>query len=291
MIGTFDCARLELTEDRSTVTKDEPWRFRISIFSDGTYPLDGGAFFGVVPKVMWSSKAPRRRKELHHRRSELAVDSHRRSRTSWSRPGWATSFRRKWSRSTASRRNCSRTCERPESRPTRSTSSSTPTCISITAAGTRCAKGTEVVATFPKAKYYAQEGEWRHAQEQHMRDAISYISDNYNPLIEIGQMQLLRGDQEIVPGISVTRVPRPHGAYAGGGGGQRRQNRLLHFRSHSHRRAHRSDVGDGLRSVTHRHDRQQKRYYAQAFPEKWLTVFTHDDAVPWAYIEQDVQAN
>src|SRR5271169_4443659 len=28
----------------------------LSIVSDGTYPLDGGAFFGVVPKVMWSRK-------------------------------------------------------------------------------------------------------------------------------------------------------------------------------------------------------------------------------------------
>ncbi|MGA8762324.1 MAG: MBL fold metallo-hydrolase, partial [Candidatus Sulfotelmatobacter sp.] len=30
--------------------------FELSIFSDGTYPLDGGAFFGVVPKIMWSKK-------------------------------------------------------------------------------------------------------------------------------------------------------------------------------------------------------------------------------------------
>src|SRR5690242_16909898 len=28
----------------------------LSVFSDGTYPLDGGAFFGVIPKVMWSKK-------------------------------------------------------------------------------------------------------------------------------------------------------------------------------------------------------------------------------------------
>src|SRR4029077_4513669 len=31
--------------------------FELSIFSDGIYPLDGGAFFGVVPKIMWSRKA------------------------------------------------------------------------------------------------------------------------------------------------------------------------------------------------------------------------------------------
>src|SRR6202451_1486564 len=30
--------------------------FELSIFSDGIYPLDGGAFFGVVPKIMWSRK-------------------------------------------------------------------------------------------------------------------------------------------------------------------------------------------------------------------------------------------
>jgi glyoxylase-like metal-dependent hydrolase (beta-lactamase superfamily II) len=30
--------------------------FELTVFSDGTYFLDGGAFFGVVPKVMWSKK-------------------------------------------------------------------------------------------------------------------------------------------------------------------------------------------------------------------------------------------
>ena len=30
--------------------------FELSIFSDGTYRLDGGAFFSVVPKIMWSRK-------------------------------------------------------------------------------------------------------------------------------------------------------------------------------------------------------------------------------------------
>src|SRR5438552_6605961 len=30
--------------------------FELNVFSDGTYYLDGGAFFGVVPKVMWSRK-------------------------------------------------------------------------------------------------------------------------------------------------------------------------------------------------------------------------------------------
>ncbi len=31
----------------------------------------------------------------------------------------------------------------------------------------------------------------------------------------------------------------------------------------------------------------KKQYYAKAIPEKWLTVFTHDAKVPWAYVEKD----
>src|SRR2546428_7909840 len=31
----------------------------------------------------------------------------------------------------------------------------------------------------------------------------------------------------------------------------------------------------------------RKRYYAQAIPEKWLTIFTHDPNTPWAYVEWD----
>ena len=31
----------------------------------------------------------------------------------------------------------------------------------------------------------------------------------------------------------------------------------------------------------------KKEYYARALPERWLTVFTHDPKVPWAYIERE----
>ncbi|MGA8442098.1 MAG: hypothetical protein WB762_20680 [Candidatus Sulfotelmatobacter sp.] len=30
----------------------------------------------------------------------------------------------------------------------------------------------------------------------------------------------------------------------------------------------------------------KKQYCAQAIPEKWLTVFTYDPAIPWACIEK-----
>ena len=33
----------------------------------------------------------------------------------------------------------------------------------------------------------------------------------------------------------------------------------------------------------------RKRFYSQAIPENWLTLFTHDPNVPWAYLKRDEQ--
>jgi hypothetical protein len=32
--------------------------FDLTILTDGTYLLDGGAMFGVVPKTLWEKRAP-----------------------------------------------------------------------------------------------------------------------------------------------------------------------------------------------------------------------------------------
>ena len=40
-------------------------RFQVEIFSDGIFRLDGGAMFGVVPKVLWETTLnPRTRRLL-----------------------------------------------------------------------------------------------------------------------------------------------------------------------------------------------------------------------------------
>jgi hypothetical protein len=31
----------------------------------------------------------------------------------------------------------------------------------------------------------------------------------------------------------------------------------------------------------------RKQYYGQALHQKWLTMFTHDPNVPWAYVSKD----
>lgn len=60
---------------------------------------------------------------------------------------------------------------------------------------------------FPRARYFAARGEWEHAHERLSRDAISYIDANYDPLVESGQMTLVEDDFEVVPGVWMRRAP------------------------------------------------------------------------------------
>ena len=55
---------------------------------------------------------------------------------------------------------------------------------------TRKEDGT-VVPTFPNARYFVHRGEVEHGHLQLERDAVSYISENYDPLIASGQMTLI----------------------------------------------------------------------------------------------------
>ena len=60
---------------------------------------------------------------------------------------------------------------------------------------------------FPRARYYTRRGEWEHAHARHIRDSVSYIDANYDPLVESGQMKLVDGDYEVAPGIEMKLAP------------------------------------------------------------------------------------
>lgn len=152
-------------------------------------------------------------------------------------------------------------------------------------------RGDQFVATFPNAKYYVQEQEWEHGRLQLERDAISYMSPNYDPLLETGQMVLLNGDQELLPGISVKVFPG-HTANmqaviieSGGGGKEKKKacyiSDLIPTSAHIDLTWVMAFDLFPLATIESR-----KKYYAWAIPERWLTVFTHDDATPWGYVER-----
>ena len=64
-----------------------------------------------------------------------------------------------------------------------------------------------LVATFPNAEYVVQRREYDDAMHPNERTKATYYPFNYQPLVESGQMRLLDGDEEFVPGITGVVTP------------------------------------------------------------------------------------
>lgn len=68
---------------------------------------------------------------------------------------------------------------------------------------TRLDRTGNTVPTFPKARYYVQEACWREARSPNERCSSTHRPDNFLPIEERGQLELLDGDTEIFPGLNV----------------------------------------------------------------------------------------
>ena len=259
--------------------------FELTAVSDGTYRLDGGAYFGVVPKVLWERKL--KADERNRVRSGLnSVVVRTGEHTILIETGIGNKLSEKMSaiygQPAKLLDNLAAAGVAPED---------VDIVINSHLHFDHCGWNTlrqngKIVPAFPRAKYYAQEGEWRHAHEG-QRDAVSYMTENYDPLVESGQMRLLKGDCEIVPGISVKVFP-----------GHTRDMQAIMIQSGGQTACYISDLiptsahlelnwvmGFDLYPVESIESR--KRYYAEAIPGKWLTMFTHDPDVAWGYVQKD----
>ena len=282
--------------------------FELSVFSDGTYPLDGGAFFGVVPKVMWSKKvAADERNCVTAGLNSLLVRTGKQTVLIETGIGNKLSdrMRKFYGQPAKLLDNLSAAGVAPDDIDIVINSH-----LHFDHCGWNTIRGKngKIVPTFARARYYAPEGEWQYARSPSPRDAISYLSENYDPLVETGQMTLLKGGEEIAPGISV-RTFRGHTAAMQGvivhnpgksSSFSQIKGDMGHHPSSSklETACYISDLipttahidltwGMGFDLYPLDTIASKKEYYARALPERWLTVFTHDPAVPWAYIEQD----
>jgi glyoxylase-like metal-dependent hydrolase (beta-lactamase superfamily II) len=60
----------------------------------------------------------------------------------------------------------------------------------------------EVKPSFPNAQYYVQRDHWEWAQNPTERDKASFFPDDYMPLYERGILNFTEGEEEILPNIS-----------------------------------------------------------------------------------------
>ena len=258
--------------------------FELTAISDGTYVADGGAFFGVVPKVLWERK--------------IKADSLNRITVSCNsvlvrtgkqniliETGIGNKLEEKRKKIFESQEKLLENLAA-----TGASAEEIDIVINSHLHFDHCGWNTvyrngAAVATFPRAKYFAPLGEWKHGSLQLERDRVSYLSPNYDPLIQSGQMQLIDGNAEIAPGISVEVWS-----------GHTRNMWGVFIRSAGKTACYISDL---IPTTWHldpvwamAYDlfplevlENRKRYYARAVPEQWLTIFTHDPEVPWAYVD------
>lgn len=265
--------------------------FELIVLSDGFYFLDGGAMFGVVPKPLWEKRAPadaENRILLGLNTVVVRMGKH----TVAIETGIGNKLSDKLRAIYGAKEQLPLAFAAAGIKP-----EEVDIVINSHLHFDHCGWNTtrtpdgKVVPTFPNARYFAHRGEVEHGHLQLERDAISYVSDNYDPLIESGQMTLLdvkRGEtQEIVPGISVEGFP-----------GHTSQLMAVHLDSGGQRACYISDLiptsahldptwvmGYDLDPLTCIEER--KRFYARAIPEQWLVLFTHDHHTPFGYVERN----
>ena len=179
------------------------------LFLDGgAFGLDGGAMFGVVPKVLWEKKSPPdANNRIRMRANSLLVRAHRKNIVIEAGNGTKLDAKQ---------------------RSIYNVQDGDPLMDSLARAGVKpeqidlvinthlhfdhCGGNTRVVdnrilPTFGRARYVVQRGELEHAMNPTDRDRASYFPENFAAISKDGLWDLVDGDTQILPGISVARIP------------------------------------------------------------------------------------
>lgn len=182
--------------------------YEVHTLETGRFALDGGAMFGIVPKPIWSKFHPpdeRNRIELAMRvllirdgKKNILVDV-----------GIGTKFSPKL---VDIYRVDHEKFNLVSSLRTFSLGAEDITHVILThlhfdhAGGSTERRDGDVLPAFPEARYYVQKAHWKLALNPTDKDRGSFMSEDFLPLRDHAVLELLDGDGEIFPGISVLIV-------------------------------------------------------------------------------------
>ena len=186
---------------------------RLTVLHTGSLRLDGGAMFGVVPKPLWEREheADHRNRILLAMNVLLVEDGDRRILID-------TGAGEKW---TAKERDIFG-LETSPAEDWLKPAGLTPSDIDLVIcshlhfdhAGGNTVRDRDNApqAAFPNAVYVIQKGELELARGGNERTRASYIAENYEPLIQAGQVRLVDGDSALTRSIALRLAPghTPH---------------------------------------------------------------------------------
>lgn len=252
--------------------------FEINAFRDGFFYLDGGAMFGVVPKVLWEKKCiVDRKNRIRLGMNSMLVDT--KEELILVETGMGAEIDPKFydfysvERKLGLIPSLRERGYRPED-----IDYVINTHLHFDHCGGNIFRNEqgEFVPSFPRAKYIIQKGEWEYALQPSDRDKESYLSQNFLPLEKHGRAQLVDGDTEITQGVEVLLAP-----------GHTSRHQCVKIRSEGKLLFY---LGDLVPTSAHiglsyvmSYDlfpletiENKKKIFEQAIEEDWILFFTHD---------------
>ncbi len=190
----------------STITL-ELGEIRVRVLSDGTFALDGGALFGVVPRALWEKASPpddQNRITLALNIALIEAAGRRLLVDTGVGDKWTAKEKAVYriDRSRTLLESLQAVGLKPEEI---DTVINTHLHFDHCGGNTRL-DGERAIPTFPRARYVVQMGEWEDAMHPHERSRGSYRERDFLPIAEAQQLQPVQGSVEVAPGVKVVPV-------------------------------------------------------------------------------------
>ncbi len=170
----------------------------------GTFRLDGGTMFGVVPKVLWSKTDPadeNNRIAMAMRVLCIEGGGHRIVVDSGAGTKLSEKMLRNYCIDTGGLGSALTGAGiEPET-----VTGAIATHLHFDHAGGFTYRGSNGAAalTLPNAIHYIQRRQWEAALHPNEKDRASFFPENYIPIEELDMLELLDGEKEIIPGVTV----------------------------------------------------------------------------------------
>lgn len=269
-------------------------RFRLHVLEAGLQRLDGGAMFGVVPKVLWERRIPadeRNRIPLGLRcllvetgDALVLIDTGVGNKED-------EKFHSIYGIDNAGSPTRLEDAIRDAGFSPDDVDIVIDTHLHFDHAGGNTFRTEDgaVELAFPRARYVVQRGEWEFAHSNNERVRASYLPDNFDPVERAGRFELVEGEREIVPGVRVIPTPghTPH-----------HQSVLISSEGESA-----IFLADLIPTAAHLplpwimgYDLEplvtlesKRAVLERARSEDWLLIFEHDPVVAWGRLDREAE--
>lgn len=189
--------------------------FRIELIPDAEFRLDGGAMFGIVPRVLWQRVAP------PDEQNRIRLGTHcLYVETTAEKILIETGMGEKWTEKLSNIYGIRR--EKTFAETLFEKTGKRPEDISIVVnthlhfdhcgGNTIFNEAGEIVPAFPNARYFVSENEFHHAENPTERDQGSYLKENWEAIKKSGQIELKPGVYEVIPGLTMTETRGHNGS-------------------------------------------------------------------------------